>query len=349
MNNPKISFIIPVYNVEKYLCECLDSIVNQTLKDIQIICVNDGSTDNSSAILNNYAAQDQRITVVNLLNSGPSIARNTAYNYVKGDYILFADSDDFLNLNAAEKLYDQAVQTNADIVLFDFIYCNVNSKPYKSTHKPPQTKFISDYELKSKLILESMGSMCDKLYRSDFLFRNKIICPEKLSGQDQAIAFLSIATAENITILHEPLYYYRMVANSFSHSYRKNKKNTDLIAVYEFIRNELIRLGIFDQFKEIFSIRKLRVFYRHFRRATYMTEQERINIFKSNISEDDIKYFRDNQIYFKRNEKRVLSCIIEDKPLTLYDKICDRLLKLTPIIDTCKFFIHRILAKKNCR
>jgi glycosyltransferase involved in cell wall biosynthesis len=345
MSNPKISFIIPVYNVEKYLRECLDSVVNQTLKEIQIICINDGSTDNSPTILNDYAAKDQRISVIDLPNGGQSIARNTAYDYVKGDYILFVDSDDFIELNAAEKLYSQAVETNSDITLFDFFYCNENSTPYKTKRISHISGMTSDYEFRKKVILDSIGTMWDKLYRSDFLLRNKIRCPEKLHGEDQAVTFISLALADKISILSEPLYYYRMVNDSTSHSYCKNKRQTDAIEVYKFIRDELIRLKIFDRFEEIYSIRKLRVFYRHFRRATYMTEKERINVFRSNISESDVKNFSENQSYFKHNERRVLSCIIEGKPLIWYDKICDQLVKLTPFIDSCKFFLRRFKSK----
>jgi glycosyltransferase involved in cell wall biosynthesis len=346
MPNPKITFIIPVYNVEKYLRECLDSIINQTLREIQIICINDGSTDGSTAILNDYAECDPRIFILNLPNGGQSIARNTAYKYAEGEYIFFVDSDDFIDLKAAEKLYTQARQTDADIVLFDFFYCNEISIPYKTTQHFQQSISITSFDQRVKLILDSKGMMCNKLYRRDFLLRNQIKCPEKLYGEDQAVTFLSLALANKITILPERLYYYRLRAVSTSHSYSRHKRQTDTIFVYAFIHEELIRLGIFEEFGEVFSIRKLRVFYRHFRRATYMTEKERMEIFRSNISESDIKFFYKNQSSFQSNEKRILSCIIKNKPLSLFDKICDQLIKLTPFIDSCKFFFRRRITKK---
>lgn len=97
-NQPKVSIIVPVYNVEKYLAKCLDSLVNQTLKDIEIICINDGSTDNSLEILNTYAQKDSRITIIDKKNEGVSAARNTGLNISKGEYIMFVDSDDYLEL-----------------------------------------------------------------------------------------------------------------------------------------------------------------------------------------------------------------------------------------------------------
>ena len=96
---PKFSIIIPVYNVEKYLVECLESIVNQSFKDFEVICVNDGSTDNSLEILQKYAENDERFKVLNQENQGQGIARNNALNIANGEYILFVDPDDFIELN----------------------------------------------------------------------------------------------------------------------------------------------------------------------------------------------------------------------------------------------------------
>lgn len=112
---PKISVIIPVYNVEKYLKKCMDSVVNQTLKDIEIICVNDGSPDNSLAILEEYAQKDDRIKIINKENGGLSSARNTGIASATGEFIGFVDSDDWIDADFYEKLYDTAVRCNADI------------------------------------------------------------------------------------------------------------------------------------------------------------------------------------------------------------------------------------------
>ncbi len=110
---PKISVIIPTYNKEKYLNECLDSVINQTLKEIEIICVNDGSTDNSLTILKEYEKKDKRIKIINQENSGVAIARNRAMDISKGEFIAFLDSDDkIINDNSLENLYYAAVNNN---------------------------------------------------------------------------------------------------------------------------------------------------------------------------------------------------------------------------------------------
>ncbi len=117
---PAVSIIIPVYNVEKYLRRCLDSVLNQTFSDWQAICVNDGSPDNSAAILNEYAARDKRFIIVNKENGGLSDARNAGFPYATGDYILYIDSDDFIHPQTLEIAYSLAVRDNSDIVSFTY-------------------------------------------------------------------------------------------------------------------------------------------------------------------------------------------------------------------------------------
>lgn len=114
----KVSVIIPVYNVEEYLVKCLESVVNQTLQDIEIICVNDGSTDNSYEILKQYAKLDKRIILVDKENEGASAARNTGMQYSRSEYILFLDSDDRLQPETCEVVYNTAITDKSDLVVF---------------------------------------------------------------------------------------------------------------------------------------------------------------------------------------------------------------------------------------
>ena len=117
----EISITVPVYNVEKYLPRCLNSLVNQTFKlDYEIICVDDGSTDNSGKILDDFAQKYPKIKVIYQENAGLSEARNTALKYVTGKYTMFVDSDDFIAPNALEDLYNYAQKHNSDVVIFDF-------------------------------------------------------------------------------------------------------------------------------------------------------------------------------------------------------------------------------------
>ena len=114
----KISIIVPVYNTEPYLEQCLDSIINQTLEDIEIICVNDGSTDNSLSILEEYASKDNRIRIINQENKGQGFARNNGLKNVNGEYVLFVDSDDWIELNTCEALYKKVNELDLDMLFF---------------------------------------------------------------------------------------------------------------------------------------------------------------------------------------------------------------------------------------
>ena len=117
---PKVSIIVPVYNTEPWLRECMDSLVNQTLKEIEIICVDDGSPDNCGKILDEYAKKDTRIIVIHQKNQGVSAARNAGLDVASGEYITFVDSDDYVDLNTYEKMYNLAKKDEIDILQFKF-------------------------------------------------------------------------------------------------------------------------------------------------------------------------------------------------------------------------------------
>ena len=117
MEDIKVSIIVPVYNVARYLGECLDSIINQTLDDIEIICINDGSTDNSLEILEEYAKKDSRIWIFTIENSGLSLARNYGIKHANGKYVGFVDSDDYINETMFEKLYNSCEQNDLDLAI----------------------------------------------------------------------------------------------------------------------------------------------------------------------------------------------------------------------------------------
>ena len=117
---PNVTIVLPVYNVEPYLRQCLDSVIRQTMRDIQIICVNDGSTDGSLAILEEYAGNDPRIMVIPQENQGGGSARNAAFPHIKGKYTCFVDPDDWIDLQLCEKLFRRAEETQAEMLFFEF-------------------------------------------------------------------------------------------------------------------------------------------------------------------------------------------------------------------------------------
>ncbi len=219
----KISIVVPVYNVEKYLRECLDSLVNQTLEDIEIICVNDGSTDSSPQILEEYASKDNRIKIFNQENQGVSAARNFGIKNVNGEYLTFVDSDDWIKKDACEILYKTIKERNSDILLFsyfnyydNFIIQDIRLKKILITAKDKNIKF-KDY---SNEFFKVPLMTCGKIYKTDVILNNNIFFPLNIHvSEDMVFVVKSFINAESISIIDVGLYYYR---RSTSQSLSKN-------------------------------------------------------------------------------------------------------------------------------
>jgi len=169
--NKKISVIVPVYNVEKYLEECIESIINQTYKNLEIILVDDGSTDISVSICKKYEKLDNRIKVIQKINGGLSSSRNVGLDNATGEYIMFSDSDDFYTLDACEVMLNEIEKQNADYVIGNYQNCYEDSTlwetPVFSLKKYNKFKLsIKDYK-NSFFIMNS--SVCNKIFRADFI------------------------------------------------------------------------------------------------------------------------------------------------------------------------------------
>lgn len=191
----KVSVIIPVYNAEKYLKKCLDSVINQTLPDIEIICVNDCSKDSSLNILKEYSLKDERIKIIDCeQNGGESVARNIGIDNASGDYLAFVDNDDVIDLDFFEKLYNRAIETNADITKAEFYSIDFNGKKYiaKNQNKGlEENKYLFSYPwwtaiYKSKFLKENdLKLPVGYLISGDIIFLNKaIIKANKLATVD---------------------------------------------------------------------------------------------------------------------------------------------------------------------
>lgn len=216
----KISIIVPVYNVENYLRDCLDSLVAQTFYDIEIICINDSSTDNSAKILEEYASRDNRIRIINQPNQGPSVARNKGILEAKGEYIFFVDSDDRIEPNTCELLFNRIFETDADLVLFSY-YLDYGVNKVKNTRLEEQIKNwrgnISLSENPEVLSYTPFGVL-GKFYRKDFIIDNKIFFIENLKYGEDAIFYMDVLLKNvKCNYLNEYLYYYRRnISNSLT-------------------------------------------------------------------------------------------------------------------------------------
>ena len=177
----KVSVIVPVYNAEKYLNRCIDSLTNQTLEDIEMIFVNDGSTDNSINILKSYKEQDKRIVIIDKANEGVSEARNQGISKAKGDYIFFVDSDDWIDLNTLENMYETAIKDDIDIVMCSYVrefknhskekFIDLNDKIIYKDLEQLHLSIIGplDNQISKSENLDSVGTVWAKLYKSSLI------------------------------------------------------------------------------------------------------------------------------------------------------------------------------------
>jgi len=261
-NNIKFSVIIPVYNVEKYLKKCLDSLINQTFKDLEFICINDGSTDNSPIILEEYARIDSRIKVVNQKNQGQGVARNNGIQLAQGEYISFVDPDDWVETQLYEALSEFLEEHKAEVLLFDFSEYFEQSETLKEYNTLKRFKKRFNYDLSKKnyyswkdckdRCLTRMPTLCwNKVYSKKFLIDNDIKFAENKFGEDGIFSHKVLFSASQIFYIHKYLYYYRHRASS-----ETNKPLENISCIFEnhnLTKDFLIEKSLFKVVKKDYS------------------------------------------------------------------------------------------------
>lgn len=221
---PKISVVIPVYNTSKYLRQCLDSLISQTLQDFEVICVNDGSKDNSLEILNEYVQKDSRFIVIDKENEGQGVARNLAIQKAQGEFLLCLDSDDWLEDNALELAYNKILEDSADIIFFDIYRYSEKTKQkciYKYTgvySKFQNTPFTK--EDAGETIFKTNG-LTFKMYKTKLIQDNDIKYSNHKFHEDVPFYFGSVLCSNRLTCLSEPIYNYRIFPKSSSYNYKQ--------------------------------------------------------------------------------------------------------------------------------
>lgn len=253
----EISVILPVYNSQEYLKECLDSILNQTFKDIEVLCINDGSSDRSLEILRDYGA-DKRITVIDQENMGVAKTRNKALKMVKGRYVYFMDSDDYLDSNAFKKLHDNLVSNDSDFCIMKAIFVNGNEKYKfpafdldKEFPKVNFNKFTFTYKDVKSHVLNDLFAPWLKMYRSEFLMSEEdFTFPEIKSYSDAPFHVKTMLKAKKISFVPEYLYYYRENEGSLVHS---SSNTINFFTLSDIIKNYLEDNSFMDEFKKEFE------------------------------------------------------------------------------------------------
>lgn len=251
MNDINVSIIIPVYNTEQYLRQCLDSVINQTFQDIEIIVVDDGSTDNSLDLIKEYQQKDSRIILVNLCkHKGVSDAKNEGIKASKGKYIVFVDSDDWVSKNYIKVLYDNIIKYDCDIVSTNLFFFTKNK--YIKNEMPHfcyKEDFSKDINKKKLLTLNLIWNMVAKIYKKDFIIKNNISCIGKIMD-DNYFVYNAIICADNIKFIDETTYFYRTFREN-SLTLNKNRLYY-LPELFNKIKNLLVSKNLYQQYKQYF-------------------------------------------------------------------------------------------------
>lgn len=286
MDLQKVSIIIPVYNVEKYIKQCLKSVLNQTYKNLEIILVNDGTKDNSMKVIEEYL-QDERIIIINKENGGLSSARNSGLDKVTGEYIYFLDSDDWLEENALEILINNS--SDIDIVRGNFNYYD----EIKNTKRLPKFRLEYNKNLEGKFLLQDGVEVMvwNKLYKTSFIKKNNLKFVEGIIHEDEEFTFKTYMLNPKVKYLEKVTYNYRVNrANSITNDSKKNSSINSLGKIIEnfekqlkFISNPFIKL------RYILRVYYLKVFF--FRGKDKVIPNEEINKFENIIVNFDLKSF----------------------------------------------------------
>ncbi len=262
---PKVSVIVPVYNVERYLPECLDSICSQSLREIEIICINDGSTDSSLDILEKHAASDSRFKIITQFNSGVSVSRKNGLSQSCGEYIFFVDADDKIAVSSLELLLDNSIRNDTDIVFLRAFYWKdgiVTEHPETDLKDcfPAKIDF-SDFTFKAadypQLILNKVPALWTKFMKADFLKKyDDWYFPPKYGGvEDLFLNCQMVTRAASISFCDVCLYYYRISnQTSLMHVFSESERIFEIFDTVSDIKAYLLSLEIFENVKDEFLL-----------------------------------------------------------------------------------------------
>ncbi len=266
MKNSKISIIVPVYNTEQYLEKCLDSLINQTYNNIEILLIDDGSKDNSGKICDEYAKKDKRIKVIHQKNSGVSRARNNGLDNFTGNYVMFVDSDDWIEPNTCEILLKKIILEKKDMVIYNFYkerknICEKNKDYYCELENIPsneiQAKILAPTLNIKGIKCNGLSLACNKIISGKIVKKHRFMFEgEKAIFEDGIFYYLLFENAINVGLSNDFLYHYRMLSTSATQAYNKSIShiNNIIVDTIEHVRenhkNDLY-------YEESLSIRKL--------------------------------------------------------------------------------------------
>ena len=325
-----VSIIVPVYNSGLYLEDCLQSIIDQTHSLLEIILINDGSTDNSSEIMNSYARKDKRIVIVSQSNKGVSAARNAGLTVAKGDYVLFVDSDDTIRNDAVEKLCKQAVETGADIVIGNVYFCFQDGKQiryFKNITEFSQQPLISGEQCFSQLTRKFIFPPLVYLYFSkrSFLQKRRLFFEEGIVHEDELWCVKTLIFAKHVSVMDFYHYYYYERNGSIMHSNNKAYRVRSFFEVAKALESLASELFDKQKFVETIGYIHVRIFYIYYSICALLKEmQEKTNEYKPYFEALLKKVYpllsgfqKQACLYFLKNGNRLLNMREEELLLML--------------------------------
>lgn len=282
----KVSVIVPVYNTEKYLKNCIDSLLKQNFEDYEIIVINDLSPGNAEEIIKSY--NDKKIVYIkNKTNKGIGYNRNLGIKKAKGEYVCFIDSDDYVKEDFISKMYNYSKENNLDLCVCDYV--NVDEEGNKLKEFNLSDFCITNYEENNKILCEINLAPWNKLYKKDMLVKNKIEFSETLKYEDLSFVALSIKNSKKIGKINEQLNYYTIHKNSETTT--RDKRVFDIFKQLDIVRNEYKSGKYLDELTVSVLLN--------------YTIQQRYQIDKdtqSKFIDDAFKYLNDNNIDYKHSE-----------------------------------------------
>ncbi len=323
MNNPPlISIITPVYNVERYLPQCIESIIAQTLKDWELILVDDGSKDGSGAICDKYAAKDSRIRVLHKENTGQADSRNIALSMAKANLIGFVDSDDWIERDMYENLYNTLTETQSEIVICGY-FRDYRDKVFPSCDSRDIVVYSRDYALSLIIADDVVKSFpCDKLFRREVI---DVLFPQNFYYEDYSTIFKWFVNASRIAFIRVPLYHYRQRKSSTSNDGDPKKDYHFFLAELERY-NYLLNHNVLYEKKTVFAQKVINVGLKQAKNIARYSLQYKVGI----------KYIK------KINVKLSGLTVLDYGKLKLHKKIKRFILLYAPV---CFYYEMRIKYK----
>lgn len=245
----KVSVIIPVYNTEKYLKDCLESVVNQTLQELEIILINDGSTDSSLSIMERYKEKyPERIQLLSKENGGQATARNMAIPLCHGEYIGFVDSDDYIEPTMYETMYKKALDTKADYVECDYVNVKINDRGEQERIADYGSR-VREYTGKRDMFIDPMLAPWNKIYRRELLQNSEVIFPEGLIYEDTAFCLKAISLVDKFAFVPEKfvVHFFRGTSTM---NVNKSHKVADIFKVLKDVIIYYKKQRLYEEYRE---------------------------------------------------------------------------------------------------